>query len=67
MAFSYRFAALGLVLLVGFFFLLKPARLENLSPLQYLTASGRKSPEILNGTLGVSPQFSELVTSYRRR
>lgn len=55
MGFSYRFMVLALVLLVGLFFLLKPAKLETLSPLQYPKASGSKSPEILNGTLGVSP------------
>ena len=57
MFFSYRLAALSVALLTGLFFLLKPAKFQSLqSPLQYLKASGRTSPEILNGTLGVSPR-----------
>lgn len=54
MLLSHRVAAFVLFALIALFFLFRPSRLRDISPLQYLKLTGKASPEILNATLGVS-------------
>ncbi|KAK5653009.1 hypothetical protein OQA88_9295 [Cercophora sp. LCS_1] len=52
MLFGYRILGLTLFVLAALFLLFRPSRLHQISPLQYLRASGKASPDILNATLG---------------
>ncbi|KAK0616344.1 hypothetical protein B0T14DRAFT_604658 [Immersiella caudata] len=52
MLFSTRIVAVALTFLIVLFLLLKPTKLRQLSPLQYLKLYGKGSQEILNATLG---------------
>ncbi len=54
MLFNQRIAAVAITVFIVLFLLFRPTKLQKLSPFQYLKASGRGSPEILNATLGVS-------------
>jgi len=55
MLFSNRVATLVFFLVVALLLLLRPSRLSSVPPIEYLKASSRTaSPDILNGTLGVS-------------
>ena len=51
---SYRLVALTMGVGVVLFLILRPSKLQELSPLQYLKLSGKVSPAIFNRTLGVS-------------
>ncbi len=65
MLFSHRVVAVAFVVVIALFLLLKTPKLKGVSPLQYLRISGKTSPEILNGTLGVSfiPQLPLRIIS----
>ena len=51
---TYRNAAIAFTIFTVTLLVLRPTKLTQLSPYQYVRASGRGSPEILNSTLGVS-------------
>ncbi|KAK3381232.1 hypothetical protein B0H63DRAFT_475134 [Podospora didyma] len=57
MLYSHRIVAVVLIALITAFVFFRPPRLNSLSPWQYLKATGKTSPEILNGTLGFQQVF----------
>lgn len=57
MLFSHRNVVIALAVLVTLFLFFRPSKLKEISPLQYLRALGKESPEILNSTLGFQQIF----------